>query len=318
MSTATPLPNETPTIRLSIVIVNWNSGDLLRQCVHSIGQAAVPPHCVLVAIVIVDNASGDASLEGLPLPTTQLRILRNEHNRGFAAGCNQGAAAAPSDLTLFLNPDTRLFADSLSVPVDFLRAPEHAGVGIVGIQLVDAHSAVMRSSARFPRPVHFLAQALGVDRVIAQAGHTMRDWSHDTTRTVDQVIGAFFLVRRPLFEQLGGFDERFFVYFEEVDFALRAKHAGWSSVFVAEARAFHLGGGTTQQVRARRLFYSLRSRLLYGEKHFSRAQRLMLEATTWLLEPISRALHLLVSGRGHELAELAQAYRLLAEFRLRG
>jgi GT2 family glycosyltransferase len=317
MIPAAHLPRADRRLRLSIVVVNWNSGDLLRQCVESIGQSTLPDHCRLTGLVIVDNASSDASLEGLSLSETPIRIVRNTRNRGFAAACNQGAAALPSELLLFLNPDTRLFPDSLSAPVNYLRVPENAKVGIVGIQLVDDRGQVMRSSARFPRPIHFLAQALGVDRIIPRSGQAMRDWAHDATRSVDQVIGAFFMVRRPLFEQLGGFDERFFVYFEEVDFALRAKLAGWTSVFLAEARAFHLGGGTTQQIRARRLFYSLRSRLLYADKHFSRWQRLLLQATTWLLEPLGRALHLLLSGRHRELVDLARAYRLLAEDRLR-
>ena len=86
---------------------------------------------------------------------------------------------------------------------------------------------------------------------------------------VDQVIGAFFLIRKNVFDQCGGFDERFFVYFEEVDLSWRAKQLGYSSYFLSDASAFHKGGGCSERVKAARLFYSLRSRILYAQKHYS-------------------------------------------------
>jgi GT2 family glycosyltransferase len=128
---------------------------------------------------------------------------------------------------------------------------------------------------------------------------------------VDQVIGAFFMIRRSLFERLDGFDERFFVYFEEVDLARRAAQSGWASLHVAEARAYHKGGGTSQAVRAKRLFYSLRSRLKYSAKHHGVAERALLGVVTWGLEPLARTVLLLLRGRGSELTELFQAYRWL-------
>ena len=84
----------------------------------------------------------------------------------------------------------------------------------------------------------------------------MTEWAHDNTRTVDQVMGAFFFVRRNVFEALGGFDERFFVYYEDMDFAVRASELGWSSVFLSTVQAFHRGQGTTDTATARRMFFS--------------------------------------------------------------
>jgi GT2 family glycosyltransferase len=101
---------------------------------------------------------------------------------------------------------------------------------------------------------------------------------------VDHVIGAFFCVRRELFEDLGGFDERFFVYLEDLDFSLRARKTGRTAYYLADAAAFHKGGGTSEQVKAHRLFYSLRSRLLYAFKHFKRYQAWIISAVTMLLE----------------------------------
>ena len=302
---------------LLIVIVNWNSGAQLRDCVKSIehAAAALPPGRQLTELIVVDNASTDGSECGLQLSACPLTLISNSVNRGFAAACNQGAAIRATDWILFLNPDTLLFEESLAVPLAHLDEPEHRHTGIAGVQLVDDSGQVWRSCSRFPTLRHFAAQALGIDRIWPRLGQAMRDWDHGQTRQVDQVIGAFFLVRREVFNAIGGFDERFFVYFEEVDMALRAKQAGWFSMYFADARAFHKGGGTTDQVRSRRLFYSLRSRLLYGRKHFRRPQQSALAFLTWAIEPLSRALHLLVRGRWRQMAYLFEAYVLLARRR---
>jgi hypothetical protein len=302
---------------ISVVIVNWNAGAQLQECLDSFATAVggLRPGQILDQVVVVDNASRDGSADALSLPSGSLKVMRNERNRGFAAACNQGAAGLRSDLVLFLNPDTRLFANSLSVPMAFLADPAHSGVGIVGVQLLDETGTIARSCSRFPRPSQFASQVMGLDRVVPQTGHAMREWDHLETRDVDQVIGAFFLVRRAVFESLAGFDERFFVYFEEIDLAARARQAGHRSVFLAEAQAWHRGGGTTDQVKGIRLFYSLRSRLLYSRKHFSTFDRLVMSAVTWILEPISRCAFLAAQGRFAEIGHVAEAYRLLLRHR---
>lgn len=300
--------------RLAIIIVNWNSGEQLRACVASVPKAAAQLGDAgsVARIVVVDNGSADGSeLELLPGPC-ELTLLRNPDNRGFAAACNQGAQAAKEcELLLFLNPDTLLFADSLLRPLRALAEPSNTDVGIVGIQLVDEWGQVARSCSRFPAASQVLAQSLAIDRLRPALGQAMREWDHLSSRRVDQVIGAFFLVRAPLFWQLQGFDERFFVYFEEVDLAYRAKQLGWASLYLAEVRAFHKGGGTSDQVRGRRLFYALRSRTAYFRKHGSTSQRALVGFCTWLLEPLARMLLLVAGRRFAEVRHLAEAYRLL-------
>ena len=224
---------------LSIVIVNWNSGELLRECLASIApsKSALAGAAQLHKVVIVDNGSNDGSQRAEDLRGLPIEWIQNAENRGFAAACNQGAAACETDLILFLNPDTRLFADSLRVAVEAFARPGHERVGIVGLALQDDSGQVVPSCARFPRAHHFLTHAVGIDRVWPQTGHAMTEWDHLSTRRVDQVIGAFFMIRRSLFERLDGFDERFFVYFEEVDLARRAAQSGWASLHVAELLA---------------------------------------------------------------------------------
>lgn len=299
---------------LSVIIVNWNSRQQLRDCLASIPQAAdrLPAQLRLEKIVVVDNGSTDGSHHDLLAPGCEVELICNEKNRGFAAACNQGAqAAAEADWLLFLNPDTLLYPESLRVPLLAMDEPDNADVGIAGIQLVDEQGRIARSCARFPTARQFLAQALGLDRLAPGLGQTMKEWDHSQTRTVDQVIGAFFLVRAALFRRLGGFDERFFVYFEEVDFAYRARQCGWRSLFLADAQAFHKGGGTSDQVRALRLFYSLRSRLAYFRKHGNAGTRALASVTTWCIEPVARLLQLLLGRRFDEVAHLRLAYTLL-------
>lgn len=298
---------------LDIVIVNWNAGNQLHEVISSI----CAQHDELVgSVVVVDNASSDSSLsrveaevETLPF---RLQIVRNDRNMGFGAACNQGAALCSCEFVLFLNPDTRLFAGSLAKPLDFMRRPGNDQVGITGVQLIDERGEIARSCSRFPALSIFLAQALGINRMpqFRELSQAMSEWDHKETRRVDQVIGAFFLVRRSLFESLGGFDERFFVYFEEVDFARRARIAGSTSHYVAEAQAFHAGGGTSHQVKAHRLFYSLRSRLLYAFKHFPRWQAWALAFVTLAIEPLTRTVFSVAAG-GNSVFNTWHGYGML-------
>jgi GT2 family glycosyltransferase len=297
---------------VDIIIVTWNSGSLLRECVNSIDDAARDGF-ELSRVIIVDNASIDGSLDGLASLPLPIKIISNPENRGFAAACNQGALDSNADYLLFLNPDTRLFHNSLTEPLAFMQSPENARVGIVGIQLLDAQSHVTRSCARFPTLGMFIVRALGLSRLpsLRHLNVRMAEWAHDSTRVVDQVIGAFYLIRRSLFDSLGGFDERFFVYFEELDLSLRAQQAGWTSVYFADAQAFHLGGGTSAKIIARRLFYSLRSRLLYGSKHFKLWQAWILFAVTLLFEPVSRTVFCLSRGDLSAVGHTWNAYKML-------
>jgi hypothetical protein len=159
----------------------------------------------------------------------------------------------------------------------------------------------------------FLSQALGLNRLpgLHHLAQVMSDWKHNSTCKVDQIMGAFFLMRHSLFGSLGGFDERFFVYFEEVDLSLRARQAGWRSVYLADAKAFHAGGGASRQVKAIRLFYSLRSRLLYGFKHYTSFRAWMLVGVTLLVEPLTRVVFSLMSGGMAEVRNTLKGYGML-------
>ncbi|WP_441249440.1 glycosyltransferase family 2 protein [Kitasatospora sp. McL0602] len=269
------------------MIVNWNTGELLRTCLRSIertDRSVLDVH----RVVVVDNASHDDSADtptSLPLTT-----LRNRRNRGFAAACNQGAARSTADYLLFLNPDTELYPDTLRAVGDFLRGPAADGVGICGARVLDADGAPGISCSRFPTLAGYLGRTAGLDRALPTffPPHHLRPTELRSSRRVDQVIGAFYLVRPQLFRELGGFDERYFLYLEEVDFALRARRLGWLSYFVAEARIRHIGNASSDQIRSRRLFYWLRSRRLYAARHWPPWQARLLTALSLTAEPAAR------------------------------
>lgn len=298
---------------LDVVIVNWNTGPLIAEAVTSIVQH----HDNLVlSVIIVDNASSDDSIahvEALPSLPFQLQIIKNQQNRGFAAACNQGASVANGDYLLFLNPDTRLLEYSLSVPLAFMKQSENADAGICGIQLQDESGHVASTCARFPSLGVFVAQVLGLNKMpwFRSWSMHMSEWDHDKAREVDHVIGAFYLTRRSLFDLLGGFDERFFVYLEDLDFSLRASESGWRTVYLVEAQAFHLGGGASHQVKAKRLFYSLCSRLLYGYKHFSKLNAWILLLITITVEPCTRLALALARRSFNEASNTMRAYKML-------
>ena len=164
---------------IDIVIVNWNAGQQLAECVRSV-VAADRNGLALLRAVVVDNGSTDGSLEALSTISLPLSIVRNTRNRGFAAACNQGAQGSTADYLLFLNPDTRLERDSLVQPVTFLDQPQNSRVGILGIQLLDANGRVAQTCARFPTPGRILAQILGLDRAFPRLflPHFMVEWDH--------------------------------------------------------------------------------------------------------------------------------------------
>lgn len=296
-----------------VVIVNWNAGAQLKDCLESFQKIAADG-VRLYEITIVDNASVDDSLEMISLSQAlPVRVIRNPQNLGFGVACNQGAFGSQADYILFLNPDTQLQAGCLEIPVKFLNDPANQSVGIVGIQLIDREGHVSRNCARQPSALSIIGQSIGLDRLLPSIfpSHFLSEWPHDETREVFQVMGAFFLIRRSLFESLGGFDERFFVYYEDLDLALRAHACGAKSFFISDARAFHRGGGTSEQVKAERLFYIIRSRILFVIKHFGMVSGVLVGGAAIIFELPVRVVDAVFRGRRRDAAQVLRAAKML-------
>lgn len=292
---------------IDIVIVNWNSGFHIYNCVNSLKLLKD------INIIIVDNASTDGSDQNIANDST-IKLFKSQVNLGFASACNLGSKSGSSEFILFLNPDAAIYEDTIDSTLKFIQDSINHDVAICGVQLIDGSGNVARTCSRFPNPYRFLFHSLGLNFIFPKFGHLMCEWNHQETRDVEQVMGAFFFVRRSVFELLGGFDERFFVYYEEVDFCYRAHMAGFRTVYLSTAQAYHAGCGTSDQIRARRLFYSLRSRLLYAKKNFNVQYFIFVLLITLLIEPISRLSIAIIRGSFRTVIETFHAYCMLLQW----
>ncbi len=293
---------------LDLVIVNWNSGNQLKNCLESI-ERAKKDNFILNKIVIVDNASVDSSLEGIDKINLPIEIIRNPENYGFAKACNIGAKKAEGDFILFLNPDMLLFEDTFVNLFEYIYEHDKPEIGIYGIQLLDENGNIQRTCAKFPNVWNLVVRSLGLDTINSKFSKSYRlnDWNHQETKEVDQVIGAFFLVKRKLFEELKGFDERFFVYFEELDFSKRAHDLGFKTIYVTEAKAYHKGGGTSEKAKGRRLFYDVQSRTIYAFKYFGFLGGIAVLFTSWFIEPFLRMGYTLLKNP-EEIFDVIEGY----------
>ena len=273
----------------NVIIVNWNSGNQLKDCLKSIEKTR-KDNFILNKIIIVDNASVDNSLEEIDKIDLPIEIIRNPENYGFAKACNIGAKNAEGDFILFLNPDMLLFEDTFINLFEYIYEHDKPEIGIYGIQLLDENGNIQRTCAKFPNVWNLVVRSLGLDTINSKffKSYRLNDWNHQETKEVDQVIGAFFLVKRKLFEELKGFDERFFVYFEELDFSKRAHDLGFKTIYVTESKAYHKGGGTSERAMGKRLFYNSRSRTIYAFKHFGFLGGIAVLFTSWFIEPFLR------------------------------
>ncbi len=299
---------------LAIVTVNWNAGLQLRACLASIA-AASRSGFALSDVVVVDNASADGSADHLESADLPLRVVRNDDNRGFAAACNQGVAALDPepDYLLFLNPDTRLQTDSLCAAVAFMEHAGHQRYTVYGCRMVDESGRTARSCSRFPGAGTFVQKMLGLDHLLPQVFHGLHlvEFDHESDRDVDHVIGAFYFVRASRFRTLGGFDERFFVYLEDLDFSLRVHGCGERIRYSAASSIVHKGGGTSERIPAARLAYALDSRLRYCDKHCSRTAAALVRLGTLCVEPLTRQVFALVRGDAEGAADVRRAMTLL-------
>jgi GT2 family glycosyltransferase len=294
---------------VDIVIVNWNAGPQLQACIDSIAAYAAPS---VASVTIVDNGSVDGSErvdpKGLPL-----EVVRTGANLGFARACNIGAARSRAPFVLLLNPDTRLLEHGLEPALAGLGRPEGRNIGVLGIRLIGEDGSTQKHVARTPTTRLFLGEATGLSRVAPGLFPPLflEEFDHLSSRDVDHVIGAFYLVRREIWAQLGGLDERYFIYLEDLDFSVRCRAQGFRVHYLADMVAFHRGGGTSEQVKAARVAYALESRLVYAAIHLPWAGVALVSFATLCIEPFVRLAFQAAKGSADGMRETLRAYRML-------
>lgn len=252
---------------LSIVIVNWNTREYLLGALRSLYES--PPDLPFEAIV-VDNASTDGSADAVKTVFPQVRVIANEDNTGYARGNNQGIGSSTGDYMLLLNPDVILPMRGLDRAVRILES--RPDVGALAVRLVNPDGTPQRSVRGFPSPSAIFFEVLGLGRLFPTSrllsSYRMGWFTYREQVEVEQPMGTFLMIPRKALDQVGLLDERFPIFFNEVDWCYRAHKLGWKVLFTPDVEVIHYGGGSTRQVRARMAWESRNGLLRFYRKHY--------------------------------------------------
>ncbi|MEW6263014.1 MAG: glycosyltransferase [Thermodesulfobacteriota bacterium] len=267
-----------PAPTVSIIVVTYRNEDSIEACLESIVRQVGLPY----EIIMVDNSPDDHTAGKIKQfrqvhPEIELNLIKSGQNLGFAKGCNLGASSARGEYLLFLNPDTILLNDAPSRLAQFLD--ENPKAAVAGPQITDRQGRITKTCRHRPTLMRIFLDVTYLDLIFGC--YRLLRFDHRTARMVDQIIGACIFLRRETFTLLGGFDERFFIYFEEVDFCRRVIESGREVWFLPQAQVAHFHGTSTesQDTVARSIRILRRSRDLYFQKHFGRKQFLI---SRWL------------------------------------
>ncbi len=254
---------------LSILIVNWNTREMLRACLQSLRASC---RDVEHEIIVVDNASHDESARMVADEFPEVVLLAQNRNLGFAAGNNLAFSNARGESIWLLNPDTEVLENAPRQLLDFLwKSPRMGGVASA---LIDARDGrIQRSCRTFPTPRALWVQSLGLAKFFPRSKrfgfYKMGWWNHRSARRVEQPMASSLMLRRAAIEDAGGlFDEDFPIFFNDVDLCLRLQNANWPIWYLPEARVKHWGGAATSQVRAAMIRESHRGLRRFYQKHY--------------------------------------------------
>jgi GT2 family glycosyltransferase len=257
-------------MKLSIVIVNYNTERLLKDCLRSIyiGANGTP-----FDIWVVDNHSRDNSVPMVRAQFPNVRVIENRENVGFSRANNLVLAQSQADYVLLLNPDTLVIGDAIERVVKFMN--EHPQVGIAGCKVLNRDGTLQLACRRsVPTPRVAFYRLTGLSRLFPNnktlAKYNLTYESPDRTQEVDAVSGAFLMIRRQAVEDIGLLDERFFMYGEELDWCVRAKRAGWTVMYYPAAEIIHYKGESTKYNSRKAAVEFYRAMYLFHKKHFAK------------------------------------------------
>ena len=251
-------------MKLSIVVVTWNSAADIDACIDSINFGSE------FEVIVVDNASTDVT-PGLLHQHHHLRLVENPSNVGYARANNQGIKLATGEYVLLLNPDTRVELGALDTLARHLD--EHPAVGAAAPRLLSPDGTTQYSIRSFPTAMSLFWELVGLSRLFPKSRvfgrWKMQYFDYDRTAEVEQPMASCLMVRKTVLDQLGGMDEQFPMFYNDVDLSKRMADAGWKTAYIADARVVHRHGASTKQVRAKMIRESHRSAFRYLRKHDS-------------------------------------------------
>ncbi|MEP1471033.1 MAG: glycosyltransferase family 2 protein [Halieaceae bacterium] len=235
---------------LSIIIVNWNTRDMLRDCLRSIPEKNKG---LRVETIVIDNASQDGSGEMVSTEFSQVRLIQNTDNLGFGTATNQGMRVARGRYLLLLNSDTIVHDDVLADSVRYMD--KNQNVGMMGCRVLNEDGSVQMTCSQFPSFMNLLLQTLGLNRLNRPKWlqrYQMLDWNRSDEREVEVISGCYLMTRRETVDQIGMLDEAFFLYGEETDWCRRCAEGGWKLIFAPVGCITHLGSGSISKLNYRR------------------------------------------------------------------
>ncbi len=253
---------------VSIIIVNWNTKDLLCNCLKSVDEQAGD---IDYEIIVVDNNSSDDSVKMVTDGFKHVILIENSENVGFAAANNQAIQIAKGRYVLLLNSDTEVLDKAIEKTVVF--ADKHPKAGAVGCRVLNPDGTLQNTCFMFPSVLNMLISTFYFNKLFPSNRFFGREqmtwWDRNDVRDVDVITGCYMLVRKDAIERIGNMDENYFVYGEETDWCYRLKKDGWEIMFTPASQIIHYGGQGTKQQRAEMILQLRGSILLFIKKHKS-------------------------------------------------
>lgn len=251
---------------ISISIINWNTKEVLKNCLASIYSSTKN---LFFEVIVVDNNSSDGSVEMVRKEFPNAILIPNTENRGFAKANNQAYEKASGRYFLILNSDTIVKPEALETMVRFMDS--HPEAAALGPRLIYGDGSLQSSCRTFPDLVTAFFQMSYLEKIFPEnkviGKYLMSYWNHDDLREVDQPMGACLMFRKKVLEQVGTLDERFFMYFEEVDLCYRLKKSGWKIYFIPDAQVVHLENKSSDMVWGKAHLYFFESMVKYFRKN---------------------------------------------------
>jgi GT2 family glycosyltransferase len=251
---------------LSIVIVNYNTGSLLLDCIKSIYRSQ---ETFDFEIIIVDNASSDSSLIPVKKEYPNIKIITNKENLGFAVAVNQAIKIAVNKFILLLNPDTVIVSGCFGVMIDFLEQNREAGA--CGPAIFNPDKTRQMSCYHFPDLLDMVFDKTHLNKLFPKnrlfGRYQMSYWAHDNPRQVDWLTGACLLIRAELFRDVNGFDQRFFMFCEDIDLCLIIKQKGFKCFYLPQAKIIHYKSGSSAVIKNKPPLVAWESLILFWQKH---------------------------------------------------
>ena len=256
-------------MKLSVVIVNYNVKHFLEQCLHSVRKASAGVPC---EVFVVDNNSVDGSVKMVKEKFPEVKIIANQENLGFSKANNQAIKLAVGEYVLLLNPDTIVEDDTFVKILDFMDS--HPEAGGLGVKMVDGQGKFLPESKRgLPTPAVAFYKIFGLARLFPKSkifGQYHLSYLHpDKIHAVDVLSGAFMLIRKSVLDKIGGLDESYFMYGEDIDLSYRINLEGYKNYYFPETRIIHYKGESTKKSSINYVLVFYQAMIIFATKHFS-------------------------------------------------